>query len=402
VLEKPLEQVIAADVEALITDRAEESQRLEFKREVNLSRESDKKELAKDVSGMANAAGGRILFGIEEGGADGHRPTAARILPLTDRTLIERVDSILADSVTPPVRTRIRPIDVEGGFVMMIDVPQSDYHVHMVGAYKESRYYIRTEKSVVPMPEVEVRRAYERIGRLRDQGEARVKELIASETIGHRRFTTLMIPLGGAQPDFDVMAFNDISMWLTGLPRKLADSGNVQITVHQVRPSRYGVEAYLPSGTSSQDAARVLKLFRDGTLHIGTSASPIVEGDNHLFESRLLFDLYNACLWMPLICRRAKIRGPVRAVVSIPPSSTHQFAGISDIPEDSVVLAGHRHPIVLQTEWTPSHDLLDGIRVLQTLFDELWQCMGQQRCHEFFVGTARLQPRIERLLGLSV
>lgn len=45
---------------------AEESKTLEFKEELNLSTDGDKKKLLKEVSALANASGGYIVFGLEE------------------------------------------------------------------------------------------------------------------------------------------------------------------------------------------------------------------------------------------------------------------------------------------------------------------------------------------------
>jgi hypothetical protein len=55
-LSKPLTDWTAEDVTALVDERVEEGQRLEFKRELNLETRSQRVEAAKDVSGMANAA----------------------------------------------------------------------------------------------------------------------------------------------------------------------------------------------------------------------------------------------------------------------------------------------------------------------------------------------------------
>jgi predicted HTH transcriptional regulator len=61
-----LKRLQADDIANVVRDKIEESLTLEFKRDLNLKSEHDKREAAKDVSGMANAAGGRIIYGIEE------------------------------------------------------------------------------------------------------------------------------------------------------------------------------------------------------------------------------------------------------------------------------------------------------------------------------------------------
>ena len=60
------------DLEALIRSKTKESIELEYKSSEALSRtDNKKKELSKDVSALANSAGGVIVYGIVE---DGHTP----------------------------------------------------------------------------------------------------------------------------------------------------------------------------------------------------------------------------------------------------------------------------------------------------------------------------------------
>jgi integrase len=67
-LEMPLADWTGAHIQQIIADQIEEGQRLEYKRELDLSGGSDRqrKEAAKDASGMANAQGGLIIYGIDE------------------------------------------------------------------------------------------------------------------------------------------------------------------------------------------------------------------------------------------------------------------------------------------------------------------------------------------------
>src|SRR5262245_1858605 len=61
-----------SDLLNLISVGAQESMELEFKRSEALA-DARKDEIRKDVSAMANAAGGTIVYGMKE---DGHKATA--------------------------------------------------------------------------------------------------------------------------------------------------------------------------------------------------------------------------------------------------------------------------------------------------------------------------------------
>ena len=54
------------DINALITAGVEECTTLEYKSDINTSNDKWKGEMAKDISAMANANGGTIIYGIKE------------------------------------------------------------------------------------------------------------------------------------------------------------------------------------------------------------------------------------------------------------------------------------------------------------------------------------------------
>lgn len=56
-----------ADLERLVDDALEESLTLDYKASPSLSRDGKHpEELCKDVSALANSAGGQLIYGIEE------------------------------------------------------------------------------------------------------------------------------------------------------------------------------------------------------------------------------------------------------------------------------------------------------------------------------------------------
>jgi hypothetical protein len=74
------------DVLSLIEGRVKEGQRLEYKGEVELDAMRQRREATKDASGLANAQGGILIYGVEEEQLpDGRRvPTAPK--PLSRRS----------------------------------------------------------------------------------------------------------------------------------------------------------------------------------------------------------------------------------------------------------------------------------------------------------------------------
>ena len=137
----------------LIASKAEETLTLEFKRPEALNKSED---IAKDVSAMANSAGGILIYGIIEKDhkaesvafVDGNKVTKETI----DRVINSRIHRKISD-------LKIIPIRFEGDIskaVYVIEIPASDEAPHMA----ENRFYKRYNFESKPMDEYEVRNLY--------------------------------------------------------------------------------------------------------------------------------------------------------------------------------------------------------------------------------------------------
>lgn len=76
---KPLEAVTEGDLKLLIDGAVAEGRRIEFKRDLPGRRDDDKREFLADVTSFANAAGGDLIFGMDESGG-----VAASITPIAE------------------------------------------------------------------------------------------------------------------------------------------------------------------------------------------------------------------------------------------------------------------------------------------------------------------------------
>ncbi|MEO1279861.1 MAG: ATP-binding protein, partial [Planctomycetota bacterium] len=65
-IEKPLDDINASDVRALIEENEAERKTLEYKRQLPGDTPSDKDKLRKTATSLANTAGGDLVFGIAE------------------------------------------------------------------------------------------------------------------------------------------------------------------------------------------------------------------------------------------------------------------------------------------------------------------------------------------------
>lgn len=113
-----------------------EGTKLDFKAQLSLKTDSEKKEMAKDVAAIANSKGGRgyIVFGIEDGtkrvlGIDGKRYTE------------EQVQQIISQRCDPPVSVKLDIIPVDDKQVAVLTIYKSSQKPHQIR--QTGVFYIR-------------------------------------------------------------------------------------------------------------------------------------------------------------------------------------------------------------------------------------------------------------------
>lgn len=161
-------------IDAVNAGHLHESQNFDAKRELS----SKNKETAKDIAAMAND-GGVLIYGLVED-EYGH---ITRLAPIRLKGAAEKIDQIAHTSIqeTPRIETFVHslPEDPENGF-LVVAVPPSDRAPHMVTVDKDNRYYMRIDRTSVPMSEGEVARLYERRRRWEVDQEALLDKVLAS------------------------------------------------------------------------------------------------------------------------------------------------------------------------------------------------------------------------------
>jgi hypothetical protein len=143
-----------ADLQRLVDEGLEESLTLDYKASVALARDSSAvNELCKDVSAMANSAGGQLVYGIEE---DKNTKKPARVDDgVTDSKITrEWIEQILNSRIQPRMLVSIARIDMENGqFGYVITIPQS----RTAHQAPTKQYFRRFELQSVAMHDYEIR-----------------------------------------------------------------------------------------------------------------------------------------------------------------------------------------------------------------------------------------------------
>jgi hypothetical protein len=152
-----------ATIKRIISDGEQENLQLEFKSALALGKSPEKKkEISKDVSALANAIGGMIIYGIaesptESGKAEMLDPINAGEFPT------EWLDQVINSTIQPKIPgILIRTLTVEPERVVHCVVTPESTTVHQAF---DRRYYKRTNGRTEPMEDYEVRLAMFRSSR---------------------------------------------------------------------------------------------------------------------------------------------------------------------------------------------------------------------------------------------
>jgi hypothetical protein len=144
-----------ADLQRLVDEGLEESLTLDYKASAALSRTAAApNEMCKDVSALANSAGGQIVYGIEEDKSA--KPTRVDEGVEDPKVTREWIDQILNSRVQPRMHgIRTDRIDMENGrFGYVISVPPTQSGPHQA---PDLKYYKRFDLQSVPMHDYEIR-----------------------------------------------------------------------------------------------------------------------------------------------------------------------------------------------------------------------------------------------------
>ena len=157
-IEKPLDQIEAPDLQALVAEQRAEGRRLDYKLELPGGGAEATKEFLADVTSFSNTDGGDLLIGIRDD--DG---TAAELVGIPDAGLdneITRIENLVRDGVEPRLPGfHIRTVPLEDGKVaLVLRMSASLVAPHRVKA--SSRFHGRNSRGKFPLDVGELRMAF--------------------------------------------------------------------------------------------------------------------------------------------------------------------------------------------------------------------------------------------------
>lgn len=161
-LEKKIDDISIEDINSLIENSVCENKNLDYKRELHITNDSDKKEFLADISSFANSTGGDIIFGIEEDSIEKIPINIVGIPYDNDDSLIRKLEDFIRQSIQPIIlNIEYKVIGLkQNTCILIIRIPQSLIGPHRVEYKGHNKFFTRNNKGKYQMDVNELRIAF--------------------------------------------------------------------------------------------------------------------------------------------------------------------------------------------------------------------------------------------------
>jgi len=259
---KDILQIKEADLQSLIDNAVSERKTIEYKRELKVGADGERKEFLADVSSLANASGGDLIFGIS---TEKETPKALLGIDITNDG-ITKLDSIIRDGIEPRLPSvTIQPIPLSNSKnILIIRIAKSWISPHRVCFKEHNKFFSRSTNGKYLLDVSELRIAFnlsetitERIRKFR---EDRISKIYANETptpfVDSAKIILHLIPIIAFNPqqryNIEKISHNPVSL------QPMYCSG---------WNSMYNLEGFLSySGSAQQVSHSYVQLYRNGII----------------------------------------------------------------------------------------------------------------------------------------
>ncbi len=278
-LEKSLDSISKDDVDQFIEEKFREDRVLEYKEELPDNKPSSKKEFLADISSFANAAGGHILYGIEDdrddqGNATGIPKVASGLKIKNVDKEIGRLENLSRDGLDPQIPgLQFYPIDgFQNGPILIARIPVSWIAPHLVKYEKDYRFYTRSSNGKYRMDRANIKSAFlgaeESAAKIVQFRNGRLSKIIAEETpVSLAPGPILVLHIIPFAMEERISSFDLSALHMQGnqFPPIFWDKWFPTSVKTRFNPD--GVFSfYLSDGKNNQQALGYVQLFRHGAL----------------------------------------------------------------------------------------------------------------------------------------
>jgi len=279
-LEKPIDQLVKADIDNLVAEQVSERRDLEYKQLLPGNSDGDTKEFLADVSAMANSSGGDLVYGIAElkdgSGQPTGLPSSADGLAIANLDgELRRLTGMLYSGIAPRL-TRFKFKAVEGfarGPVIVLRVQRSWVGPHMVTFKNTSRFFARNATGKHQLDVGQIKAAF--IGReslanrIRDFRTDRVARIAAQEHPVPMTSAVNLILHVIPFASFDIEESIDITAIASAKPQELRPFGATGWD------HRFNLDGFLTFSSGDKGSYAYVQVFRHGMIEAASSFAVI-------------------------------------------------------------------------------------------------------------------------------
>lgn len=375
-----LDDLDEAKLQALCDQKCPESETLDFKREFW----QENREIQKDISALANTAGGDLVVGIDEG----RQGAPMVICPIQDDAdaVMQRVRNTL-QAVEPRVHgIEMRAVPVANGFVLIVRVPMSFDAPHSCPANSARRFVFRNGTTTNDMTYPQIKAAFTGTAAL----EASAHSWLAQRDDRFRRDD-----LGGSP-------FPYLPFMVAHLIPLAGQAGRHQVDVRRYYAKefvRFAVGHVDPDGvsrtlnldglhiyTAGPDGSKlgITNLYRNGsietTLPIGF---PSDAGLGHIFSNDLANSVREVFALFLQYAKETEVQGPVLLRLALFSTSGYAFDRGSSIRRQDRM--ADRPDLILPTHLMDNLNAVSVDAIVRPNLDLVWQCFNMERCTYYSV-----------------
>ena len=303
------------DIRNLLDKGVGESRVLDYKRDMYSSSDSDKRDLACDITALSNSNGGFLIIGVE---CDEEANKPVNIAGIDMGNAESRIESVCLDRIDEPLsngrdyRSKLVPLSNSNRIVLVLQVFESLRAPHMVLFQKQRYFYVRHGRQNRPADINDLRGIFEKVNGYMTKAET----FIAQREAHHRNpngdglgwITFSVVPL--AMRKTLVRVGGDTLSWFrrTNLHQRARHGGFP--VAGNLRPSKNGF-SYIEKAALGKVKTRV-DVFRNGTVELAFEVSPNIRGDRVVPNLWLAWTLLDSIYFSGQLYQFSQYYGDVR------------------------------------------------------------------------------------------
>jgi hypothetical protein len=270
------DKIQESDIKRLVENQIQESSSLDYKKELAISKDKDKKEFLYDVSAMYNTDGGCLVFGIEEEKDNNNQNTGkpkkvTGIEIQNSDKLIQQIEDVVKNCTEPSINQLIiNELKVDGKSVLILGIPKGLGLPSMVTYNQTNKFYKRRNSGKFAVDVYELNNMFMQNQVLQEKASKfrkdRIKAVLNQESIPNLQvensFFVHIIPFGFL--DNHIVDFSKAEKDGVFDMRPLYSNGWDKM---------YNIDGYATFSTSfdRQKVTSYNQIFRNGVYEVYTS-----------------------------------------------------------------------------------------------------------------------------------